>query len=161
MDNIKALLTTTEGRIGRQQWWIGIAILSAIGLAVGSVLGTFTQELPFIGRAWLLLLLGLVWIWPAYCVGIKRRYDRGSDGTDLKIFLAGGVVLQVFKVLVSGSFSLDDPWSGAVLWLHAANLIWSIFSVYLFVQLGFLEGDKGPNTYGPDPLVETQKPEPS
>ena len=32
MDDIKALLTTTDGRIGRQQWWIGIVVLIVISI---------------------------------------------------------------------------------------------------------------------------------
>ena len=160
MDNIVSMLTTTDGRIGRQQWWIGVAVLSVLGLAAGLALSSFAQAIPFVGRAWLNLLLGLIWIWPVYCIGIKRRQDRDSAGTDLKIFLAGGVILQVSKVLVTGPFLPGDMWSAPVLLFHAANLVWSLFSVYLLVQLGFLEGNRKRNTYGPDPLgvVPGEKP---
>ena len=54
----------------------------------------------------------------------------GSSMTDM-----GGVMMPVPSI-----------------WLGALNLIFAIFAIYMLVQLGFLKGTTGPNSYGPDPL---------
>ncbi|MEQ9635297.1 MAG: DUF805 domain-containing protein [Devosia marina] len=154
MDNIKALLTTTEGRIGRQQWWIGIVVLIVISIVASIVLSILSFGNGTV-MAWFGVLINLALIWPSYCVGIKRRHDRDNNGTDLKILIAGSVLLNLLAATGIGSSMTD---MGGVMmpvpsiWLGALNLIFAIFAIYMLVQLGFLKGTAGPNNYGPDPL---------
>ncbi|MVT00783.1 DUF805 domain-containing protein [Devosia marina] len=154
MDNIKALLTTTEGRIGRQQWWIGIVVLIVISIVASIVLSILSFGNGTV-MAWFGVLINLALIWPSYCLGIKRRHDRDNNGTDLKILIAGSVLLNLLAATGIGSSMTD---MGGVMmpvpsiWLGALNLIFAIFAIYMLVQLGFLKGTAGPNNYGPDPL---------
>lgn len=154
MDNIKALLTTTEGRIGRQQWWIGIVVLIVISIVASIVLSILSFGNGTV-MAWFGVLINLALIWPSYCLGIKRRHDRDNNGTDLKILIAGSVLLNLLAATGIGSAMTD---MGGVMmpvpsiWLGALNLIFAIFAIYMLVQLGFLKGTAGPNNYGPDPL---------
>ena len=154
MDNIKALLTTTEGRIGRQQWWIGIVVLIVISIVASIVLSILSFGNAAV-MAWFGVLINLALIWPSYCVGIKRRHDRDNNGTDLKILIAGSVLLNLLTATGIGSSMTD---MGGVMmpvpsiWLGALNVIFAIFAIYMLVQLGFLKGTAGPNNYGPDPL---------
>lgn len=154
MDNIKALLTTTDGRIGRQQWWIGIVVLIVISILASIVLSILSFGNGTV-MAWFGVLINLALIWPSYCVGIKRRHDRDNNGTDLKILIAGSVLLNLLTATGIGSSMTD---MGGVMmpvpsiWLGALNLIFAIFAIYMLVQLGFLKGTAGPNNYGPDPL---------
>ena len=154
MDNIKALLTTTDGRIGRQQWWIGIVVLIVISIVASIVLSILSFGNGTV-MAWFGVLINLALIWPSYCVGIKRRHDRDNNGTDLKILIAGSVLLNLLTATGIGSSMTD---MGGVMmpvpsiWLGALNLIFAIFAIYMLVQLGFLKGTAGPNNYGPDPL---------
>lgn len=154
MDNIKALLTTTDGRIGRQQWWIGIVVLIVISIVASIVLSILSFGNAAV-MAWFGVLINLALIWPSYCVGIKRRHDRDSNGTDLKILIAGSVLLNLLTATGTGSSMTD---MGGVMmpvpsiWLGALNVIFAIFAIYMLVQLGFLKGTAGPNNYGPDPL---------
>ena len=154
MDNIKALLTTTEGRIGRQQWWIGIVVLIVISIVASIVLSILSFGNATV-MAWFGLLINLALIWPSYCVGVKRRHDRDNNGTDLKILIAGSVLLNLLTATGIGS-SMTDMGGVMVpvpsIWLGALNLIFAIFAIYMLVQLGFLKGTTGPNSYGPDPL---------
>jgi uncharacterized membrane protein YhaH (DUF805 family) len=154
MDNIKALLTTTDGRIGRQQWWIGIVVLIVISIVASIVLSILSFGNGTV-MAWFGVLINLALIWPSYCVGIKRRHDRDNNGTDLKILIAGSVLLNLLTATGIGS-SMTDMGGVMVpvpsIWLGALNLIFAIFSIYMLVQLGFLKGTTGPNSYGPDPL---------
>lgn len=154
MDNIKALLTTTDGRIGRQQWWIGIVVLIVISIVASIVLSILSFGNAAV-MAWFGVLINLALIWPSYCVGIKRRHDRDNNGTDLKILIAGSVLLNLLTATGIGSSMTD---MGGVMmpvpsiWLGALNVIFAIFAIYMLVQLGFLKGTAGPNNYGPDPL---------
>lgn len=154
MDNIKALLTTTDGRIGRQQWWIGIVVLIVISIIASIVLSILSFGNAAV-MAWFGVLINLALIWPSYCVGIKRRHDRDNNGTDLKILIAGSVLLNLLTATGIGSSMTD---MGGVMmpvpsiWLGALNVIFAIFAIYMLVQLGFLKGTAGPNNYGPDPL---------
>ncbi|MNU10754.1 hypothetical protein D3C72_2580940 [compost metagenome] len=38
------------------------------------------------------------------------------------------------------------------MWMSVLYLLLGIFGIYMLVQLGFLKGTPGPNSYGPDPL---------
>lgn len=154
MDKLVSLLTTTDGRIGRQQWWIGIVALIVIALVATIVISMISfGNTTIIG--WFNVLLGLAFIWPSYCIGIKRRRDRNNNGTDLKILLAGSVLLNLISATGIGVTWTDV---GGVmmpmpaLWLSAINLVFGIFAIYMLVQLGFLKGTTGTNSYGADPL---------
>jgi uncharacterized membrane protein YhaH (DUF805 family) len=154
MDKLVSLLTTTEGRIGRQQWWLGIVALIVIALVATVVFSIISFGNTTV-VAWLGVLLSLAFIWPSYCIGIKRRRDRDNNGTDLKIMIAGSVLLNLISATGIGVTWTDV---GGVLmpmpaiWLSALNLIFGIFAIYMLVQLGFLKGTTGANTYGADPL---------
>ncbi|WP_338722297.1 DUF805 domain-containing protein [Devosia sp. XK-2] len=154
MDNLISLLTTTEGRIGRQQWWIGIVTLVVISIVASIVLGLISMGNATL-FAWLAVILNLALVWPSYCVGIKRRHDRDNNGTDLKILIAGSVLLNLLTATGIGS-TMTDMGGTMVpvpsIWLGAINLIFAIFAIYMLVQLGFLKGTTGANSYGPDPL---------
>jgi uncharacterized membrane protein YhaH (DUF805 family) len=154
MDNLISLLTTTEGRIGRKQWWIGIAAMIVVGI-VASIVASIISFGNATVAAWLAVLINLALIWPSYCIGIKRRHDRGNDGTDLKILLGGSLVLNLLMASGIGTSWVD---MGGVIvpqpamWLSILNLIVAVFAIYMLVQLGFLKGSTGSNNFGADPL---------
>ncbi len=155
MNTIVSLLTTTEGRIGRQQWWIGIIAMIVISIIASIVLGILSLGNQTL-LSWLAVLINIALIYPAYCIGIKRRHDRGSDGTDLKILIAGSILINLLQATGIG-VELVDAGQGVVLpvpaiWLGLINLAYAVFAIYMFVQLGFLKGTSGANAYGLDPL---------
>jgi uncharacterized membrane protein YhaH (DUF805 family) len=154
MDKIILLLTTTEGRIGRQQWWIGVVALIVVSIVASIILGIISFGNAAV-MAWLAVVLNLVLIWPSYCIGIKRRHDRDNDGTDLKILIAGSVIINLLQASGVG-VSMTDMGGVMVpvpaIWLGIINFAFAIFAIYMLVQLGFLKGTTGANTYGPDPL---------
>ena len=73
MNNIdlKFLFTTAEGRISRQQWWIGVGILFAISLVSSLLFGSEGLVAAIIGI--LMLIAGIM-------LHIKRCHDRGKSG---------------------------------------------------------------------------------
>jgi uncharacterized membrane protein YhaH (DUF805 family) len=155
MEKIVSLLTTTEGRIGRQQWWIGVIAMIVISIIASIILGILSFGNAAL-LSWLAVLLNIALIYPAYCIGIKRRHDRDNDGTDLKILIAGSIIINVLQATGIG-VDWVDAGQGVVLpvpaiWLGLINLAYAIFAIYMFVQLGFLKGTTGENSYGLDPL---------
>ena len=76
----KYLLTSFEGRIGRQQMWMGIIVLMVVSL-IATVLdilfGTMDQET---GIGIISGLVTLVSIYPAVALYAKRWHDRGKSG---------------------------------------------------------------------------------
>jgi len=140
MEKIVSLLTTTEGRIGRQQWWIGVIAMIVISIIASIILGILSFGNATL-LSWLAVLLNIALIYPAYCIGIKRRHDRDNDGTDLKILIAGSIIINVLQATGIGVDWVDTG-QGVVLpvpaiWLGLINLAYAIFAIYMFVQLGF------------------------
>jgi len=69
--DLKYMFTTPEGRIGRQTWWIGVAILFVVSLILSTLIGD-GGLIPLIINV-LLLLAGVM-------LHIKRCHDRGKSG---------------------------------------------------------------------------------
>lgn len=176
--DFQKLYLSTEGRIGRQSWWIGGIILAVINIIVSMIL------LPIIGlgapnmavlmqsqgdpaamnaaiagamqaSAWGSLILFLIFAYPAYCLSLKRRHDKNNDGKDVIAYFVLTLILLLVQALGMG-YSMTDV--GGVmmpmpsLLFSAIGLIVGIFGLYLLVVLGFLKGTEGDNAYGPDPL---------
>jgi uncharacterized membrane protein YhaH (DUF805 family) len=179
MNNIVSLYTSTEGRIGRKTWW-----LASIGMAVVVVIIEFLilplvglSAMPSIAAAqgtadtaalsaaltdathksmWVSLVVYILFAWPGIALGLKRRHDRGNNGTDVLVFWAFALVLSLVGALGIGSTMID---AGNGVMIPAPSLpltivdgIYGIFGIYLLVVLGFLKGTPGTNQYGPDPL---------
>lgn len=149
MDSLIPLLTTANGRISRQQWWIGTVVVIVIGIVLSIVLG-------LVLGAWGQLIVSLALLYPTYCIGVKRRQDRDNNGLDLKILLGVSAVANILQIFGIGS-TMTDMGSGVMvptpdLWLSIVYLAVGVLAIYLLVQLGFLKGTDGANSYGPDPL---------
>ncbi len=65
------LFTSADGRISRQQWWIGIGILVVIWLLTALLLGQDGLIAFIVGI--------LIWI-AGIMLHIKRCHDRGKSG---------------------------------------------------------------------------------
>ena len=141
------ILTSTEGRIPRSQWWAGVVILVVISIILG-VLVSFIFGGPFTlvgGIA--TLILQLILAYPYYAVSAKRFQDRDKPGTLALILIAIGI-LQTILTLIG---VMGNPLSqNALDWIFSIILL--IVGIWFLVELGILKGTAGPNTYGPDPL---------
>lgn len=150
MDNLVPLLTTTNGRIGRQQWWIGTVVVIVASIVLSIVLAVIGLG------AWGQLIASLALLYPSYCIGVKRRQDRDNNGLDVKILLGVSAVASILQAFGIG-VTMTDVGNGVMmpspdLWLTLVYVALGILAIYLIVQLGFLKGTPGPNSYGPDPL---------
>ena len=180
MDAIRNLYLTTEGRLSRKQWWLGVLGLFCVGIVLsviasmagyGMIAGiptidpanpdpvAFSAATAEIMRrgAWVSLVLFLVVAYPSYCLSIKRRHDRDSAGRDVLIAMVLNVVVLLIQAFGLGLTSVDAgngitvPAPSPLMMVVSACL--GLFSLYLLVVLGFLRGTPGSNSYGPDPVL--------
>lgn len=130
----KYLLTSFEGRISRQPFWLSILVLLIFEWVVMIVLGmvfgismmggmdpgmdpeaaasaAMTGMVP-------LVIVSLLFLYPALAIYTKRWHDRGKSG-----------------------------------WWTLIILVPLIGSIWMLVECGFLRGTEGPNQYGNDPLA--------
>ncbi|WP_170181892.1 DUF805 domain-containing protein [Phreatobacter stygius] len=138
LPQFQKLLLTFEGRIGRQDFWIGAIALAVVNLIVGWFFG-------LIGGAFLSGLVSLVLAYPAYCLALKRSNDLDYPQTYVQAFMAFQIALTVISMF--GGLGLG------VLFFSILLPILGIAALALLVVLGFFQGTNGPNRYGPDPLA--------
>lgn len=159
--NLLPLLFSFKGRIQRLYWWVAI-------IAVGAVAGIATTLLEYGARSSgsfvpdpgsdqiaptgifgaAITAIGLANLWINLALSVKRLHDRDRTGAwvFLQILL---VFLAVIMIVVAIAAPKDGPWVILAGLTGAAALA---FSVWVFVELGFLRGTRGPNRFGPDPL---------
>jgi uncharacterized membrane protein YhaH (DUF805 family) len=138
------ILTSTQGRIPRSQWWAGLLVLVIIGvvlaLIIGWVLGPTT--IAIIAT----LILQVILLYPSYALSAKRFQDRDKPG-GLALIGIGLGILQTLARLVG----LSNPFNPtAIDWI--LNIALLIVGIWYVIELGILRGTIGPNQYGPDPL---------
>lgn len=179
MNNIVQLFTTTDGRISRKSWWLGVVILIVAGIVLTLLLGlvglsvwpnmaafesgdsaAIAEALAASSRAagWGSLVSFVIFAYPSYALSMKRRHDRDNNGLDLQIYYGVAVVLLLLQALGIGYEQMPIPGLEGVtvptpgLLISILSVITGVYAIYLLVVLGFLRGTAGPNQYGPDPL---------
>ena len=76
----KYLFTSFDGRIGRQQMWMGILVLVGINIltaVIDMVIGTYNTEM---GYGIINAIFSIVSIYPSVALYAKRWHDRGKSG---------------------------------------------------------------------------------
>ena len=135
------LLNSFEGRISRQTFWIGIAVL-----IVAELVGYLVAQALQGDR--LSAIVDLAFIYPEFAIAVKRAHDRDLPIWILIVFFGGEAVLGLLTMLqLTGS--TDQP---SVLSLFIA-VPFTVLFVALLIELGFRRGTIGPNQYGPDPVA--------
>ncbi len=144
-----------SGRISRQYFWFGIVVLTLVEinflLFMYYLLGlsasdfwkeTRTSQLVMLCTFMLVLVPGLA-------VTIKRLHDRGLSGWwgGLLYLLQFQIMLQPF---LGGIFR-----AGTVEWifLNLPVFLFVPLAIWLFIELGFMRGQRKRNRYGDDPLM--------
>jgi uncharacterized membrane protein YhaH (DUF805 family) len=135
------LFNSFDGRISRQTFWIGIAVL-----LVAEITAHLAAEALQGDR--LSAIVDLAFIYPEFAVAAKRAHDRDLPIWILIIFFSGGAVLDLLTV-VDLTGSTEQP---SVLSLFIA-VPFTVLLVALMIELGLRRGTIGPNRYGPDPVT--------
>jgi len=151
------LFTQFDGRISRKGFWMGFLGLIAIVLIAGWGMISVLPGGIVLTLAQIILSVGILYIWSA--VVVKRLHDRDKPAVPWAvIFLAPGVLLQIMSMFKIGyraveiadvEFMVPDTSTTMVMWLSMAVGLWMV------VELGFLKGTPGENSFGPDPVGGT------
>jgi uncharacterized membrane protein YhaH (DUF805 family) len=159
MNNLVGNFTGMDGRINRQAWWIGVVVLIVAAIVLNFILGAIMGGgMPSIEQlmdpavmaayaqkqGWISLIIGLITAYPYIALSVKRRHDRDNNGYD-------AIGLIVFSLLWSLVQALGFVGSTNPVYM-IVSVVFLIYAIYILVQLGFLKGTAGPNSYGPDPL---------
>jgi uncharacterized membrane protein YhaH (DUF805 family) len=130
-----------HGRIGRQRFWVGMIVLTAVELLFHFVAEQIQGER-------LSAIVDLAFTYPEFAVALKRAHDRDLPIWLLWIFFGAGAVLDLLTVLgVAGTNETPSMLSLAIV------VPFGVFGLALLVELGFRRGTVGPNQNGPDPLT--------
>ncbi|MEI7805091.1 MAG: DUF805 domain-containing protein [Hyphomicrobiales bacterium] len=140
--NLVQLFYGFEGRINRAKYWLAVGVFLAIAivltlLAIMLGLGVDVEDLAETSLSVIVIaiIVYIPMLIAGIAVGMKRLHDRNKSGWWLVLFYAAPALLS---------------------WLGGENMILSlvsfIISIWAIVELGFLRGTPGANSYGPDPL---------
>lgn len=145
----KKLFLTADGRIGRQEFWIGYAILFALWFIGGMIPG-------------LNLVIGFILLWPNICITAKRLHDMGK--TAWLMLIPGGVAflcvivgLMVGGMAMIGAGAMNGDAAAAGAGLAGVGMIMGFMGIAILVALGFLlwvgltPSQPGENRFGPPP----------
>jgi uncharacterized membrane protein YhaH (DUF805 family) len=135
------LLNSFDGRISRQTFWIGIAVLLVAEIAAHLAAEAIQGDR-------LSAIVDLAFTYPEFAIAAKRAHDRDLPIWILIVFFGGGAVLDLLTVLdLTGS--TEQP---SVLSLFIA-VPFTVLLVALMIELGLRRGTIGPNRFGPDPVA--------
>jgi uncharacterized membrane protein YhaH (DUF805 family) len=147
---LPTMLFSFTGRLNRARYW-AVSILSSVvfcTLVLLAIAGR-TDMMAILDRSDIaaipvvlvaLFLVLLVWI--GWAVAAKRLHDRDKSAWWLLLFYFAPPLLQA-RGHGTGSAAL------------ALDLVGVGIGIWALVELGFLRGTTGPNSYGPDPLRAT------
>jgi uncharacterized membrane protein YhaH (DUF805 family) len=141
-----SLYFQTDGRIGREAFWLGLGGLLFVGMVVWLVLNTAFGMATFMGRL-LMLAMQLILAYPAFALFAKRFQDRDKPAVLGLILILLGLAIN----FVGLAGATGDPiYPNLLGWiLRAIDLI---VALWFLIELGILRGTIGPNQYGSDPI---------
>lgn len=147
----RTLFLTTDGRIGRRDFWIGIAIIFGIAVVAGWI--------PVLGQ-----LIALALIYPSICLQAKRLHDMGKTAWLMLVPMGVGMVCSAVAAAMGGMAAIGLGAGGEAAAAGAAMAGVGAFLVLILavvVSFGFLlwvglsSGDPGENRFGPPPVSLT------
>lgn len=145
--DLQYLFLNGDGRIHRQDFWIGLVILIVVNIVVGAVAGMLGWAVAGIwGAAILAGLVGLALVVPTYFLLIKRSNDRGHPQTYVQALVAISVAYQLKNMIIPVQAETISFLS--IIFTLAVGLA----GLWALIDLGCLRGTAGPNQYGADPL---------
>jgi uncharacterized membrane protein YhaH (DUF805 family) len=139
-----------RGRITRQEFWLGMAVLMAATVAGAAIidpngLSSATDQIR--PPSWAATIWTLALMWPSTAVSLKRFNDRDWPRW---VGYAAGAGEVAFVIANAFGFLLDTDRMGAVekvvMLVAAGGFMWAL------LENGTQRGTAGNNRYGADPL---------
>ena len=135
------LFNSFEGRIGRQTFWVGMAVLIVAEIVAHLIAETLQGDR-------LSAIVDLAFTYPEFAIAAKRAHDRELPIWILIVFFGGGAMLDLLTVLKLAGDN-DHPSTLSL----AIAVPFTVMLVALLIELGFRRGTIGPNRNGPDPVA--------
>lgn len=151
------LFTSIEGRISRKAFWIGL-----LGIIAASVVAMFVLGLMFnlTGRMLVNASMGVSFLllWPMFAIAVKRLHDRDKLAMPwVAIFFVPSFIANMmrnfevdYSVITLAGEQVFYPGKLAM----TIGVISMITGIWAIVELGFLKGSAGENSFGPDPQAD-------
>ena len=138
------ILSSTQGRIPRSQWWAGLVVLVIIGVVLALII-TWLLGPTTVGLI-ATLILQVILLYPSYALSAKRFQDRDKPGGLALIGIGLGIVQTLARLV-----GLSNPYAPTAI-DYILGIALLIVGIWYLIELGILRGTIGPNQYGPDPL---------
>ena len=141
------LYLTTDGRIGRQDFWMGIVGLFVAGLIVALIVAAIFGMMSTASRV-VLFIVQLAFAYPSYCLMAKRFQDRDKPAMYAAILIGVNLLLALLGLLGVTGDPLDPNFLATIF-----GLVMLAIGIWVIVELGILRGTVGQNQFGPDPVA--------
>lgn len=140
------LFFTRHGRIGRQDFWIGVIILCLGGMVLGLI--------PLLGQ-----LVALAAIWPWFCLLSQRLHDIGRSGRLAVVAIVPAAVGVATAALASFAViapALALPLLPLIGLAGVLSAIGAVISLVFVIWVGVSTGQTHTNQWGraPTALIE-------
>ena len=129
--DLRTLLLTPQGRIGRGPFWIGVAIVMVLSLVLNIIPG-------MVGH-----LIGFVLLWPQVCVHAKRLHDIGR--TAWWMLVPALIVVACGLASFALGFSETGGASGPAL---VPMAVAAVCGLGFLLWVGSTPGSPQPNRFG-------------
>ncbi len=144
--DVNHLYLTTDGRIGRQSFWIGAIVLAVVSIVIAVIVGAIFGWLSFAARL-IQFIVQLVLAYPAYALMAKRFQDRAKPGTYAAIVIGLNILYSLLAL-----FGIIGAAAAATILGILFGLVMLAIGIWVLIELGILRGTVGDNVYGPDPV---------
>lgn len=142
------LYLTTDGRIGRQEFWIGSIGLIVIGIVAALIVAAIFGWQPSTAGLVANFIISLILAYPSYALMAKRFQDREKPATYAAIVIGINIVISFLGLFGIGAGDPTQPSALGIIF----GLVMLAIAIWVIVELGFLRGTVGANAYGPDPV---------
>lgn len=156
--NFQNLFFSPHGRIGRQEFWVGWAVLFAAGIVIWLV----SLLIPLLN-----VLFSLAVIYPLTCVYVKRYHDLGVSGWWRAVPYVVWVLAVIVLIATAGAAFINLAMSGkaedpaalapvlasagiGLLFIGVACLV----SLVMWLWAGIAPSQPAENRFGPLPGAE-------
>ena len=146
--DLKTILFSFNGRIGRITYWLAIlALIAGVLVLTFAPFELGNEEAAILIVAVTSQFIWLASLWPTLAVGSKRLHDRNKSGWWLLVFW-----VLPFLLFFGGFGAAFTSRSGDVS-IGSIMMVASLpFALWGIVELGILPGTKGANRFGADPV---------
>jgi uncharacterized membrane protein YhaH (DUF805 family) len=150
MEELFEFLFGASGRIGRAKYWRSVLIYIGGGLITAVILFTAAGIAAPLLAVMVVVVLIPWFLWGASFT-TRRLHDRDKSAWWLVVFyLVPGMLGQVANAAWLGG-TAGTALNSVLALAGFALTIWG------FVEIGCLRGTAGPNSYGPDPLLQPRQ----